>query len=138
MKRKTIATLFGLMITVIGHTQGLTDTVSPRSADDSVMSRHYNSLAWHGILSGHLRNVEYYLLESIRLDSLSPYPRSNLPLYFLLTGRYNRAKRLYLEYKDRPFVNGRTFRDEFLMDFREIGKAGITNRNIRKIIALLK
>jgi hypothetical protein len=113
-------------------------SIAPDSLVRVQMSRHYNSLAWYSILAQQLDKVEYYLDQSIKYDSSSNYPHSNLPLFLLLTGQYKKAKALYLQYKDQPFdKDNRTYKDEFLVDFKELKKAGIRNRDIKKIKRLL-
>lgn len=119
----------------------LQDSIRYATLHDSLikkqMSRHYNSLAWYSILMQNFDSVEYYLTQSIRYDPLSPYPYSNFPLFFLLTHQYKKAKMLYLKYKDLPFDSHRTYKEEFLTDFQELERVGITNRNIKKITRLL-
>jgi hypothetical protein len=118
------------------------DSIYYKTAPDSLvklqMARHYNSLAWYSILTQKLNNVEYFLNQSIKYDPRSKYPYSNLPLLFLLNKHYKKAKDLYLKYRDQPFDKShRTYKDEFLEDFRELEKVGITNHDIKKITRLL-
>jgi len=112
--------------------------ITPDSLIRVQMARHYNSLAWYSILTQQLGNVEYYLTQSIKYNPDSRYPYSNLPLLFLLTNHYQKAKALYLKYKDQPFDRTiPTYKDEFLEDFKELKEAGIMNSDMQKIIRLL-
>lgn len=112
--------------------------IAPDSLVRIQMARYYNSLGWYSILTQQLGNAEYYLNQSIKYNPGSKYPCSNLPLLFLLTNHYQKAKALYLKYKDQPFDKDiPTFKDEFLEDFEELKEAGIVNNDIEKIIRLL-
>ena len=125
MKQKIIVITILLLPTFVFSQQGkdsirayyydqvVLDSISYKTTPDSSvrlqMARHYNSLAY-----------------------------SNLPLLFLLTNQYKKAKSLYIKYKDQPFDKShRTYKDEFLEDFRELEKEGIINKNIKKITRLL-
>lgn len=113
--------------------------IAPDSLVKKQMGHHYNSLAWHSILTQKLNDVEYYLNQSIKYDPGSKYPYSNMPLFLLLKGRYQEAKALYIKLKDESFEEpDTTFKDEFLIDFKELAEAGITNNDIKKIMQLLK
>ena len=112
---------------------------SPNNTDEKKMSEHYNSLAWYSILVNKLDHVEYYLKQSMKYDPLSKYPYANMPLLFLLQGHYNDAKKLYLKYKNQPFDSPQfTFKDEFLLDFKELAAVGITSKDITRITHLLQ
>ena len=111
---------------------------NPDSLKQVKMGQHYNSLAWYSILNHQLVHVAYYLDQSMKYDPKSKYPVANRPLLFLLQGRYKEAKTLYLKYKDEPFDGTEfKFKDEFLVDFKELAAAGITNRHIIRITNLL-
>lgn len=112
--------------------------LAPDSLLKKQMGNHYNSLAWYSILTQKLNDVEYYLNQSIKYNPNSNYPCSNRPLLLLLKGRYAEARKLYVKLKDQPFDGpGSKYKDEFLIDFRELAAVGITNNDIKKIIKLL-
>ncbi|WP_259071226.1 hypothetical protein HDF24_24160 [Mucilaginibacter sp. X4EP1] len=118
------------------------DSVYYQIASDSMgriqMAHHYNSLGWYSMLTQQFGSVEYYLNQSIKYNPGSRYPYSNLPLLFLLTNHYQKAKALYLKYKDLPFDKTMpTYKDEFFEDFKELKDAGMMNNDIEKIIRLL-
>jgi len=111
---------------------------SPDSSGQKKMADHYNSLAWYSILNQKLSHVAYYLNQSMMYDPRSKYPYANMPLLLLLQGRYEEAKKLYIKYKDLPFDGADfTFKDEFLVDFKELAAVGITNKDIQRITDLL-
>ena len=112
--------------------------LNPHNSAQKKTSQHYNSLAWYSILNQKLNRVEYYLIQSMQYDPLSKNPYANMPLLLLLQGRYHKAKQLYIKYKDQPFDGPEfTYKDEFLIDFKELAAAGITNKYIAKITRLL-
>ncbi|CAM4168485.1 hypothetical protein SAMN06265348_105326 [Pedobacter westerhofensis] len=112
--------------------------VAPDSLVKLQMSHHYNSLAWYSIVSNQLNGVEHYLDQSLKYDPQYKYPLANLPLLLLLKGHYRQARALYIKFKDQPFEGPDfTFKDEFLEDFNELAKVGVTSGDIKKITALL-
>lgn len=112
--------------------------IAPDSLVEKQMARHYNSLAWNSIVTQKLNGVENYLNQSIKYDPESKYPVANLPLLLLLKGRYKEARTLYMKLKDQPFDEpGTTYKDEFLIDFKELAQVGVTSKDIKKITELL-
>ena len=104
------------------------------------LASHYNSLAWYCLLTEHYDEILYYLYKSVEFDSTSLFPYSNFPHAYLFTNDFERAKVLYLEFKDKPFyaeAGYPTYKDAFLSDFEEFEKAGLMNENMEKIIQLL-
>lgn len=112
--------------------------IAPDSLVRKQMAKHYNSLAWNSIITQKLNGVENYLNQSLKYDPQSKYPVANLPLLLLLKGRYQEARALYMKLKDQPFDEpGTTYKDEFLVDFKELAQIGLTNKDIKKITELL-
>ena len=102
------------------------------------MAQHYNSLAWYSLLTNKLIDVEYYINQSIKYDPGLKNPYVNLPHLLLFSKHFEQAKTLYLKYKDQPFDKVYpTYKDVFLIDFKEFEKAGLMNDDIREIIRLL-
>jgi hypothetical protein len=104
------------------------------------IAQDYNSLGWYSLLSKKWGNVEYYLEQSIRYDSTSPYPKGNLPHAYLFNNEFERAKTEYLRLKDLPFdakAGYPTYKDAFLSDFNDFEKEGLMNDDMRKIWRLL-
>jgi hypothetical protein len=112
--------------------------VSPDSLEQVKMAKHYNSLAWNSILNQKLDHVGYYLDQSMKYDPKSKDPYANRPLLLLLQGKYQEAEKLYIKYKDQPFDGPDfSFKDEFLVDFKELAAVGVTNKDITRITELL-
>lgn len=113
--------------------------IAPDSLTKKQMGRHYNSLAWYSIVTQQLKDVTYYLDQSIKYDPESKYPVSNRPLLLLLKGNYKEAEALYIQLKDQPFEEpNATFRDEFLEDLNLLEAEGIRINNVKKIRRILK
>jgi len=113
--------------------------IAPDSLTKIQMGRHYNSLAWYSIITQKLKDVEYYLNESMKYDPESKYPISNRPLLLLLKGNYKEAEALYLQLKDQPFEEpNSTFKDEFLEDLKLVEAEGIKINNGKKIRKMLE
>jgi hypothetical protein len=58
-----------------------------------------------------------------------------------LNGDYQKAKEIYLKWKDEPFEldkNYRTYKDVFLADIKDLKDSGIQNKYFKKAEELLK
>lgn len=103
-------------------------------------STHCNSYVWYSILTRKLDNSLFYLEKSVQYDPASLYPYSNIPHIYLFKKEFEKAKQLYLQYKDLPFEKDTeypTFKDAFLADFKDFENAGLMNDNIKEIMRLL-
>lgn len=110
------------------------DTITKKEA-----AQHYNSLSWNCLLSKDYKILKY-LERSIELDADSPYPKGNLPHFYLFNNKVEKAKELYLKFKDLPFDKKGgypTFKDAFLSDFKDFEKGGITHEKLNEIRELL-
>lgn len=113
--------------------------MAPDPLTKKQMGSNYNSLAWYSIVTQQLKDVEYYLDQSIKYDPESKYPVSNKPLVLLLKGNYKEAEALYIKLKDLPFEEPNlTFKDEFLEDLTLVEAEGIKINNVKKIRRILK
>jgi hypothetical protein len=98
----------------------------------------YNSLGWENILLKKFDDAMFYITEGLKYDPNSVFLKGNVPHIELLTGNIEKAKRLYLSYKNDLFNKDyKTYKDAFLSDFQEFEKVGIINENIKEIIRLL-
>jgi lipoprotein NlpI len=98
---------------------------------------NYNYVGWYGLLSGKYNEALNAIRRGIELDSSNEYLYTNLPLCYLLTGNYEKAKSLYLEYKDKPYF-GKTYRETFLNDISELEKVGINHPDFENVKEFLK
>jgi tetratricopeptide (TPR) repeat protein len=97
----------------------------------SDLAKNLNSLGWYELLTGDFVNAELHCRESLTFDPNSPYPNTNIPAALLFQGKYEAAKELYMEWKDKPFLPGSaempTFREAFLDDLNTFEKKGLVN-----------
>jgi WD40 repeat protein len=98
---------------------------------------NYNDVGWYGLLSGKYNEALSGIQRGIELYPSNENLYRNLPLCYLLTGQYEKAESLYLEYQDKPY-NDKSYRETFLNDISELEKAGITHPNFEKVKELLK
>jgi hypothetical protein len=102
------------------------------------MSEHYNSLAYSSLLTAQSQKALYYLEKSYRFNPKSKYYFTNYPPALLFAGEYEKAKELYLKYKDVPFDSDYPkYKDVFLEDFMEFRKAGLTIPHLEELTGLI-
>jgi len=78
---------------------------------------------------------------SLLADDTNEYIYINLPLGFLLTGQYQKAEKIYRQWKDKPFTldpGYDTFSDVFLEDMDDLENRGITHPDFEKVRELLE
>lgn len=113
--------------------------IKPSDSLRVTLAEEYNSLAWYGLLTSRTKDVVGYLEHSIKLDSASVFPYSNLPHAYLFNKEFAKAKAMYLDLKNKPFNKTfATYKDAFLADFKDFEKAGIMNDNVKEIAKLLE
>ncbi len=101
---------------------------------------NYNDVGWYGLLSGKYNEALNASLRGIELDSTNGYLYKNLPLCYLFTDQYDKARSLYSEYKNKPWKGTnefKTYREAFLEDIANLIKMGITDPNFEKIKEIL-
>lgn len=101
------------------------------------MASAYGSLAWYYIFAEDFKKAEKAAKQGLQLDSNQVWINTNLALAYLLLGKYDKAKALYLQYKDVAYADA-TFAPTFLADLDILEKEGISNDDFEKIRALLK
>jgi tetratricopeptide (TPR) repeat protein len=78
-----------------------------------------------------LKDYEYALKAALlahKTDSTEEYSKTNLPIAYLLTGNFEKARSVYLEFKDQKFSDGRFFKEIFLSDIDDLTKKGILKK----------
>ena len=104
-------------------------------------SSNYNLVGWYGLRSGKNTEALGAIQRGIELDPSNGYLYSNLSLCYLFTGQYDKAKSVYLEFKNKPWTSdnsAKTFKEVFLSDITTLEKASITHPDFEKIKELLK
>jgi tetratricopeptide (TPR) repeat protein len=116
-------------------------------SDTLNLYQSYANLSWCYIFINQFAKSESYARRAIEIAQkhnfeLSKYNwiYTNLAHSFLFQSKYDEAKKIYMDWKDKPNSqdNSKTFKDIFLNDFIELEKAGITHPDIAKIRELLK
>ena len=115
--------------------------IESSTENKSDAAANYNSVGWYGLLSGNYKEALSGIQRGIELDPSNVYLYTNLPLCYLLTGQYEKAKSFYSEYKDKPWTASasfKTFKDVFLTDLADLEKRGITLPDFENVKELLK
>ena len=103
-------------------------------------ANNYNAVGWFGLLSGNYKEALAGILRGLELCPSNEYLNSNLPLCYLLTDKYVKAKIIYLEWKDRPWTvdnSFKTFKEAFINDIAELESRGIAHPDFVKVKELL-
>lgn len=108
--------------------------------DDGVKSRaaaQCSNITWFLLFEKEFKlSLEAGLL-ALQFDETNSNLYTNLPLAYLFNDQYGKAKEIYVEYINKKYVDGRTYKEVFLTDFADLEKAGVTHPDIAKIKALL-
>jgi tetratricopeptide (TPR) repeat protein len=119
----------------------------PNENTHPVVINTYGNLAWYYILSKKYSKSESATLTAIEIGQKNKIEESqynwvytNLAHSLLFQGKFEEAKKIYLEMKDKvyPQDTTKTFRYFFLKDFDDLKQAGITHPDVSKIRELLK
>jgi tetratricopeptide (TPR) repeat protein len=97
----------------------------------------YGNLSFIQIFNNEFSDAIISAEQGIKYDSTQIWIYANMAHGYLLSGNFEKAKEIYLTYKDVD-LNGKTFAQSCLEDFDEFAKAGIVNPDIEKIKELLK
>jgi len=102
-------------------------------------------------ISWHCPNIIYKLVKrklfedalkfaelAVKADDKLKISYTNLPFCYILTNNWEKAKQLYLEWKDKPYNEEESFRDVFLYDLDDLESMGITHPDFNKVRELLK
>lgn len=112
------------------------------SETKSRLSQTYNDLGYRQLFIkdpiGAIAS-EISILRGIELDSTNRYLLTNLPIAYLLQGRYLEAEKIYWGKRNDPCLPPRfaTYKDAFLQDFKDLEAAGITHPDFAKIRTML-
>lgn len=108
-------------------------------------SKECNSLGWNALLNREFEIGEKYIRLGVALNDTYDVLFTNLPPALLFQGKYQEARELYLEWKDKTCYNcsgiDSTFGEVFLKDFGEFASKSVIpaeHRNeVYEIIKLL-
>lgn len=105
------------------------------------ISLRYGNLSWHYLFEKKFAESEKAALDALKYDDSQHWVETNLIHSYLFRGNYEKAKKMYLEVKDKRFTDNfeyQTYGDVFLADLKELEEAGVTHKDVAKIRALLK
>jgi WD40 repeat protein len=77
---------------------------------------------------------------AVKADSTFLNTYTNLPLAYLFNNMYDEAVKVYLKWKDKPYMpeeGFKNFKEVFLSDFADLERRGITHPDFEKIKELL-
>nr|MDQ3960118.1 hypothetical protein [Pseudomonadota bacterium] len=63
---------------------------------------------------------------------------TNLAHGYLFDGQYAKAQAIYLKYKAQKVIDGRSFKQAVLDDFKELRKRGIDHPDMKRVERLLR
>jgi tetratricopeptide (TPR) repeat protein len=100
---------------------------------------YYSSLAWYQLFNRKPREAIAASLKALKLSPADAVViKTNLAHSYLFDNQFDKAKAIYLEYKDSKLRDDeRTFSQAVLDDFKELEEAGVTHPDMEKIKALL-
>jgi len=78
---------------------------------------------------------------AVKADSTFQNTYTNLPLALIFNNMYDEAVKVYMKWKDKPYLDDpgfKTFKEVFLSDFDDLERRGITHPDFEKVKELLK
>lgn len=100
------------------------------------LAQSLGGVSWVLILSNRAQAALDSTDEALSLDPTLLFVRMNRAHALLLLGRFDEARAIYVEDKDKPRGNGKTSADSVRDDFAEMRKLGINTSDMPRITAL--
>jgi len=91
------------------------------------------SLAWFYLFTKQYKEAETAARKALNLSEETEWVNTNLALALLFQGKYKQAEAIYLRLKDQPYGDA-TYRETFLKDLEELEAAGVTHKEVRKLL----
>ncbi|WP_421794401.1 leucine-rich repeat domain-containing protein [Haliscomenobacter sp.] len=99
-------------------------------------SSYCSNLAWQFLMvKDFKRSLEAALL-GLKLDPQDANLYTNLPLAYLFNNEFEKARAIYVNYRDRPYEDT-TYKQVFLKDFSDLEASGVSHPDFQKIRNLL-
>ena len=99
-------------------------------------SEVYDDLTWYNILSKDYKTALKAISRGIELVPSLPEHYSLLPFCLLLTGQFENARAVFMEYRYKPLLDS-TYGETYIDDIAELEKAGITHPDLERVKELL-
>lgn len=97
----------------------------------------YNDLAWLNIRIGKFENAETIILKAFNLEQPIIALKCNLAHSVLLQDKFEKAKALYLEFKNEKNSNNEPYSFTVLRDFKKLEEDGFNHEHFERIKAIL-
>lgn len=100
----------------------------------------YGGLAWLQLFNRQFHQAIVSAQQGLAVDiplAEKEWINTNLALAYLYSGDFEKAKKIYLELKDKPYAD-KTYQHYFLIDLEDLKKAGIYHPDVPKIEGILK
>ncbi|RBW68951.1 serine/threonine protein kinase [Bacillus taeanensis] len=107
------------------------------NSNQTELAISYGNLSWTYLLNNYPKEAIDTAEKGLSIDSNQKWMYANLAHGYLLNNQFEKAKQLYLEYKDELFDNGKPFKEFFLEDFTALENAGVTHPHFNEIKQLL-
>jgi Flp pilus assembly protein TadD len=104
---------------------------------DEVSARMFTSLSWELLLNREYQSCITAANNSIKLEPADLMPYTNLAHCYLLTGRYEAAKDIYVKNKGQ-YVGNKSWEAVINEDFNELRKRGIYHPDMERVRAALR
>lgn len=108
---------------------------------DSTNFRNWEALSWHSIFVGRYDIAIQASQKSLYLDKITSEAEKAMALAYLLRNEWNKAKEIYLKWKDKTRNSmplALSCNESFLQDIFELESAGIKHKDFEKVKKLLK
>jgi tetratricopeptide (TPR) repeat protein len=84
----------------------------------------YGSVAWSAVLAGKPKEAAYYAEIALSIDPSAAWIDINCAHAYLLSGRFDEARKIYLARKDVKIDDNETYASEIKKDFDLLGRLG--------------
>ena len=114
-------------------------TTQEKIITDSLNYHLYFNLSWYSLFASKPQEAITAAKKALELapDKTSAY--TNLVSGYVLNNEYEKAKPIYLKWKDMHFPNEeRLCKEVFLQDIKDLKESGISHEDFNKVIELLK
>ncbi len=100
---------------------------------------NYFNLSWYSLFVNKPKQAINAAKKTLELEPRATGVYSNLALGYVLNNEFDKAKPVYLEWKDKQLPGqDRTFKEAFLQDIADLEAAGIKHKDFKKVRELLK
>jgi Leucine-rich repeat (LRR) protein len=97
-----------------------------------------SNLTWQLLFQKKFRQSLQAALLALQFDAINANLYTNLPLAYLFNNQFEKAKAIYLAYKNKMYNEEQSYKMVFLNDFDDLESKGITHPDIAKIRLFLE